>query len=175
LTQNGTFIDADARTSVTMPDNILFGFYHRINSDWAISGDAMWTRWSLVRELRTKFSSAQPDDVQSLKWQDAWRYALGISYFPTASKWTFRTGFAYDQTPVQNVRDSTPRIPDNNRYWLTAGFTYTLLKNINIHGAYAHLFLANPSINSSGPTDDRLIGKFSEQINILGLQLDWHF
>ena len=36
-------------------------------------------------------------------------------------------------------------------------------------------FFADPSINRSGTTDDRLIGKFTEQINIVGLQLDWRF
>ena len=175
LTQNGSFIDTNAKTTVTMPDNVMFGFFHRLNSRWAISADALWTRWSHVQELRTEFSSVQPDEVQSLKWQDAWRYAFGISYSPKASKWTFRSGFAYDETPIPNSRFRTPRIPDNDRYWLTAGFTYTLLNNINLHGAYAHLFLANPSINRKGATDDRLIGEFSQQIDIVGLQVDWRF
>jgi len=175
LTQNGSFIDTSGRTSVTMPDNVMFGIYHRINSRWAISADALWTRWSHIQELRTEFSSAQPDEVQNLKWEDTWRYAFGISYFSQTDKWTFRTGFAYDQSPVPNSRFRSPRIPDNDRYWLTAGFTYALLENINLHGAYAHLFFADPSINRSGTTDDRLIGEFSEQINIVGLQLDWRF
>ncbi len=175
LTQNGAFIDTNARISATMPDNVMFGFHHRFNSHWAISANALWTHWSLVQELRTEFSSAQPDDVQNLKWKDTWRYALGTSYFSQAGRWVFRTGFAYDQTPVPNSRYRSPRIPDNDRYWLTAGFTYTLLKNINVHGAYAHLFFADPSVNRSGSTDDRLIGSYSEQINIVGLQLDWRF
>lgn len=175
LTQNGSFIDTNGRTSVTMPDNVMFGFYHRINSRWAISADALWTRWSHIQELRTEFSSTQPDEVQNLKWKDTWRYAFGISYFSQTDKWTFRTGFAYDQSPVPNSRLRSPRIPDNDRYWLTAGFTYALLENINLHGAYAHLFLADPSINRSGATGDRLIGEYSEQINIVGLQLDWRF
>ena len=175
LTRNGSFVDTNAKNSVTMPDNVMFGFSHRLNSRWAISADALWTRWSHLQEFRTEFSSAQSDEVQSLKWKDTWRYAFGVSYFPKAGKWTFRTGFAYDETPIPNSRLRTPRIPDNDRYWLTAGFTYTFVNNLSLHGAYAHLFIPNPSINRSGTTDDRLIGKFSERINIIGLQLDWRF
>ncbi|MCH9639943.1 MAG: outer membrane protein transport protein [Betaproteobacteria bacterium] len=175
LTQNGSFIDTNIRAPVTMPDNVMFGFYHRINARWAVSADALWTRWSHIQALRTEFSSAQPDEVQDLKWEDTWRYAFGISYFSQADRWTFRTGFAYDQSPVPNSRFRSPRIPDNDRYWLTAGFTYAILENINLHGAYAHLFFTDPAINRSGTTDDRLIGEFSEQINIVGLQLDWRF
>ena len=123
LTQGGAFIDTNARISATMPDNVMFGFYHRFNSHWAISANALWTHWSLVQELRTEFSSAQPDDVQNLKWKDTWRFALGTSYFSPTGKWTFRTGFAYDQSPVPNSRHRSPRIPDDDRYWLTAGFS----------------------------------------------------
>ena len=57
LAQNGHFIDTNARTSVTLPDNVLFGFSHRPNPRWTISADAMSTHWSVIRELRTGFSS----------------------------------------------------------------------------------------------------------------------
>lgn len=175
LTQGNSFVDSNAHTPVTLPDNILFGFSHRLNPRWVFSADALWTHWSLIRGLRTNFSSAQPDDVQNFKWKDAWRYALGINYFSETNKWILRTGFAYDQTPVPDPQHRSPRIPDSVRYWLTAGFTYALLKNINIHGAYAHLFMDDLFINRRGPTADFLVGQYSEQINIGGLQMDWRF
>lgn len=175
LTQGNSFVDTAARTAITLPDNVLFGFSHRINPRWAISADALWTHWSLIRDLKTNFSSAQSDDIQNLKWKDTWRYAVGINYFPEINRWIFRTGFAYDQTPVPDSLHRSPRIPDSNRYWLTAGFTYALLKNINIHGAYAHLFMDDAAINREGATRDILIGQYSEQINIGGLQMDWRF
>jgi long-chain fatty acid transport protein len=175
LTQSGRFVDTGALTSVTLPDNVLFGFSHRINPRWTISADALWTHWSLIRELRTDFSSAQRDDVLDLKWRDTWRYAVGVNYLSESSKWALRTGFAYDQTPVPNSHHRSPRIPDTSRYWLTAGVTYALLKNVDIHAAYAHLFMDDPAINRQGATNDSLTGQYSEQINIGGLQMDWRF
>jgi long-chain fatty acid transport protein len=175
LTQGGGFIDTNARTAVTLPDNVLFGFSHRFSPRWAISADALWTHWSLIRGLRTDFSSAQRDDILDLKWQDTWRYAFGVNYLSEDNKWTLRTGFAYDQTPVPDSHHRSPRIPDSSRYWLTAGLTYALLKNINIHAAYAHLFMDDPAINRRGTTADFLVGQYSEQTNIGGLQLDWRF
>ncbi len=173
LTGRGS-IDNNAFTSITLPDNVLFGFSHRFSPRWAISADALWTHWSLVKELRTNFSSAQPD-VQNLKWDDTWRYAFGVNYFSGTNKWIFRTGFAYDQTPVPDAQHRSARIPDSSRYWLTAGLTYALLKNVNIHAAYAHLFMNDSSINNRGSTASYLVGQYSEQINIGGLQLDWRF
>ena len=175
LTRANILVDTDTRTSVTLPDSVLFGFTHRINPRWAVSADALWTHWSLVRELRTDFSSAQPDDVQSLNWRDTWRYALGVNHFSENSKWTWRMGFAYDETPVPNRQNRPARIPDSSRYWLTAGVTYAVMKNVNIHAAFAHLFMNDAAINRRGSTGDILAGKYSEQINIGGLQLDWRF
>ena len=175
LTRANILVDTDTRTSVTLPDSVLFGFTHRINPRWAVSADALWTHWSLVRELRTDFSSAQPDDVQSLNWRDTWRYALGVNHFSENSKWTWRMGFAYDETPVPNGQNRSARIPDSSRYWLTAGVTYAVMKNVNIHAAYAHLFMNDAAINRRGSAGDILAGKYSEQINIGGLQLDWRF
>ncbi|TXI16825.1 MAG: aromatic hydrocarbon degradation protein [Nitrosomonas sp.] len=175
LTLGGSFIDTKTRTSVTLPDSVLFGFSHRMGSHWEVSADALWTHWSLIRELRTDFLSAQRDDVMDLRWKDTWRLAAGINYFSEDNKWIFRTGFAYDQTPVPDSLHRSPRIPDNDRYWLTAGVTYALFRNITLHAAYAHLFMGDAAINHRGTTGDFLIGQYAEQINIGGLQMDWRF
>ncbi|MCB1984183.1 MAG: outer membrane protein transport protein [Burkholderiales bacterium] len=175
LTQNNVFVDNRAKTSVTLPDNVMFGVYRQLNSYWAVTADAMWTRWSHIQELRTQFSSAQPDDAQVLKWKDTWRLGFGVSYSPIINKMTLRTGFAYDESPVPESTYRSPRIPDNDRYWLTAGISYAVFKNINLHAAYAHLFISDAAVNRTGTTGDQLVGKFSEHINIVGLQLDWRF
>lgn len=175
LTQKGSFIDTASSTPVTLPDNVLFGISYLIKPRWNVTADAQWTHWSLIRELRTDFQSNQMPDIQPMHWNDTWRYALGINYLTENNKWMFRTGFAYDQTPIPNPQNRSARLPDSNRYWLTAGFTYALLKNISIHGAYAHLFLDSPAINRTGVTGDTLSGKYTEQVDIIGMQLDWRF
>jgi long-chain fatty acid transport protein len=113
--------------------------------------------------------------VQNLNWRDTWRYALGINHFSENNKWAWRLGFAYDETPISSTQNSSSRIPDASRYWLTAGLTYAVMKNINIHAAYAHLFMNDAAINRRGSAVDFLVGQYSEQINIGGLQLDWRF
>lgn len=175
LTRANSFVDTGTQTSVTLPDSVLFGFSYRINPRWAFSADTLWTHWSLIRELRTDFKSNQGDDVQPMNWRDTWRYAGGVNYFAEDSKWIFRTGFAYDETPIQNPENRSARLPDSNRYWLTVGATYTIRKNISIHGAYAHLFFENPTINRHGTTSEMLRGRYTEQADILGLQLEWRF
>ena len=135
----------------------------------------LWTHWSLIRELRADFASLQRDDTLTLNWRDTWRYAFGANYQSESNKWALRSGFAYDQSPVSGAQFRSPRIPDGNRYWLTFGFTYALSQKIHVHGAYAHLFVDDLAINKQGVSADTLVGHYSEQFNIGGLQLDWRF
>ena len=175
FTRGGQFVDTHAQSSVTLPDNVLFGFSHRITPQWTLSADAMWTNWSLIRELKTDFASAQRDDALTLNWHNTWRLAVGVNYQPESNKWALRSGFAYDQSPVSGAHLRSPRIPDGDRYWFTLGLSYALFQNINIHAAYAHLFVNDLAINRQGTSGDFLNGQYSEQFNIGGLQLDWRF
>ncbi len=175
LTAGQRAIHADTQTAVTLPDSVLFGLSHRLHPRWMISTDVQWTHWSLIRELRTEFSSAVRDDVIDLKWQDTWRYAAGVNYFSESGKWVLRTGFAYDQSPVPDAQHRSARIPDSSRYWLTFGLTYAVLKNVHLHAAYAHLFMNDAGTSKSGPSGESLIGQYSNQVNIGGLQMDWRF
>lgn len=174
LTANTFFTDTRAATATTMPDSVAFGFTRKLDSQWTVNGDALWTHWGLNQELRTRFASAQPDFVERLDWQDTWRYALGVSFRSDAS-WTFRTGLAYDQSPIPNRTQRSPRIPDNDRIWLSIGLSYRLFDQFTVHGAYAHLFFTDAPINHTGSTGDQLVGRFQQQADILGLQLDWQF
>lgn len=175
FTRGGQFMDTHAQSSVMLPDNVLFGLSHRVTPQWTVSADAMWTHWSLIRQLKTDFASVQRDDTLTLNWRDTWRLAVGANYQSESGKWALRSGFAYDQSPVSSAQLRSPRIPDGNRYWLTVGFTYALFQNINIHGAYAHLFVDDLAISRQGASADFLNGQYVEQFNIGGLQLDWRF
>lgn len=174
LTQQGQFADSSVRSPVQLPDSVLFGFHHQFDEQWAVTADALWTHWSRIESLTLKFSSPQGISTQPMDWQNTWRGAIGLSY-RLLSATTLRAGLAYDQSPVPSALLRSPRIPDSDRVWLTAGVTYELLANITLHGAYAHLFFRNAPIQRGGTTGDQLIGTFYDHVDIVGLQMDWRF
>jgi long-chain fatty acid transport protein len=88
---------------------------------------------------------------------------------------TFRLGVAYDQTPIPNAQHRIPRIPDSDRVWLTAGVSFSPFESITVHGGYAHLFFQDAPIKTVDPTGNLLAGRSSNQIDIVGLQLDCVF
>ncbi len=175
LNSEHIFDKTRASTTVFMPDSLIFGFSHRLGKYWELSGDIIWTNWSLLKELKTEYASELTTAPQKFSWRDTWRYAVGVNYFTQSGNWVFRTGFAYDQSPVPNSKLRPIRIPDNDRYLLSVGFTRKLLSNLNLHFAYVHVFIPDSNVNSLGPNRDQLTGKFSAQVDIIGLQLDYRF
>ncbi len=79
---------------------------------------------------------------------------------------TLRTGFAYDETPIKNSSLRDPRIPDNNRYFLSAGLQYKPLPYLAFDVGYAHLFVPDPQVNFNDGQGHILRGKYDAGIDI---------
>jgi long-chain fatty acid transport protein len=177
----GAFADGgDVSADITLPDSFSVGFQHQVNSKLAINGDITWTNWSLLDELRIEFDNpADADNVTTLKWEDSNRYSLGVTYQQN-SQWTWRAGIAFDEAVTPNSRFFTPRVPDEDRTWLTAGFTYKPSSNMSFDMGYAHLFVEDASVNKSATDVENLsrgalVGKYELDVNILSAQARWAF
>ncbi|MEE9398128.1 MAG: outer membrane protein transport protein, partial [Methylococcales bacterium] len=69
----------------------------------------------------------------------------------------------------------TPRIPDNNRYWLSIGASYSPFEHLNIDFAYSHIFMHNSEINNTDSLGHTLKGTFSTDADIVSAQARWVF
>jgi len=166
----GAFVDTGARVRVTMPDSFSAGIHHEITPQLAIMMDFTWTNWSLFDAARFHFDNpAQPPSTLSWRWHDTLRVALGLTYKPT-SRWTLRTGIAYDPSPIPDATRS-PRIPGNDRMWVTLGIGTWLRPGMQLDFSYAHLFLRNGPINLSDPAAGTLVGRNTSGVDLIGLQL----
>ena len=138
-------------------------------------GDIMQTRWSRIQELRIDFENPlKSDGVEPLNWENTWRYAVGVTHY-YSDRWTWRSGIAYDQSPVPNAESRTARMPDNDRKWLSFGGSYAGSKNMTVDFGYAHLFVSDAPIDRTGALRDKLVGTYTNQIDILSAQVGWKF
>jgi len=174
------FFDGDIEASVTLPDSLSVGFHHQANNRLAITGDITWTNWSLLEELRVDFENpGDPDNVTTLDWRDSNRYSLGMSYVQNDT-WTWRAGIAYDEATQKGAENISVRVPDNDRFWVSVGFTYSPSKDMNVDFGYAHLFVDDVDINKSladteNQTRGNLVGEYELDVNILSAQARWSF
>ena len=174
---SGALRDTGGRAELKLPDMIRFGFLHHVNEHWAVMGGIDWTNWSRFEELVFKFDNpAQPTLVQPEHWNNAVRGGLAVAWSPW-KRWTFRLGSAYDQSPVPNARDRTPRVPDSDRVWLSTGLGYQWNDQLRVDLGYAHLFAPGTTkINNPDPvTGDVVRGTYEGSANIMGAQVSMQF
>jgi long-chain fatty acid transport protein len=172
------FKDGGAKANLTLPETLSFSVFHEFNPEWMIMADVTWTNWSVFNELRIKFDNqAQPDSVTTTKWEDSYRYSLGVTYKP--GPWTFRVGLAYDETPIPNAERRTPRIPDGDRIWTAFGVGYRISTMFSLDVGYAHLFVDDPQIDKDPTGEDQvrggLKGTYDAHVNIVGAQIRMNF
>ena len=172
-------VDGDVVAKVTLPDSLSIGFDHKVNNKLTVNGDLTWTNWSLLDELRVEFDTGADDNVTTLDWHDSNRYSLGLTYVQD-NRWTWRAGIAYDEATQKGDENISVRVPDNDRLWLSVGFTYSPSKDMNVDFGYAHLFVDDVDINKSladteNLTRGQLTGEYSLDVNILSAQARWAF
>ena len=161
---------------ITLPETVSLSGFHQINPQWAMMGDITWTRWNRFQELRivrnTGITVGQPT-IEN--WDDTYRFALGASY-QQSKQLKLRGGIAYDQSPVSDAY-RTARIPDADRTWLTVGATYQLSAKSSMDFGYAHIFVANATINinNPSPTPGKLAGSYDNSVDILSAQFNHRF
>jgi long-chain fatty acid transport protein len=174
LVDTGTSIDLD------LPANASLSAYHKLTEKWAIMGTITWTDWSSLDELRVKFDNDADDNVTTLDWDDSFYYAVGATWYYN-DQWTFRGGFAYDETPVPSAKKRTPRVPDDDRYWVSAGAGYEFLDRWGIDFAGTYIWTdGDPEIKKTTDTEEdtfrgNLNGDYEAYSYILSLQINYTF
>jgi long-chain fatty acid transport protein len=170
--------DGDAEADITLPDSLSFSVFHQISPEWIVMADVTWTNWQLFDELKVEFDDSTPDSVTTENWRDSYRYSLGVTYLPSKNL-ALRLGTAYDTSAVSDKRYRTPRIPDGDRIWTTAGLGYRISDMFSFDIGYAHLFINDPEISKTPTGEDAvkggLNGKFDASTDIISAQLNIAF
>jgi long-chain fatty acid transport protein len=176
---NNAFIDTGLKADVTTPASLSVSLSHSRDQITYLA-DITWTGWSSFDELRVKYDNPdQPDSVTTEDWNNTLRYSFGIDYQYT-DKLVLRSGVAYDETPVPSAERRTPRLPGNDRTWLSFGASYQYSQQLSFDVGYSHLFIDDPKINnefeSSIPTlASTLKGDYQASVDIISAQLNWHY
>jgi long-chain fatty acid transport protein len=166
---------------VTTPASLSVSLSHHIEQITYLA-DITWTGWSSFDELSIRYDTypLQPDSTTTEDWNDTMRYAVGIDYQYT-DKLVLRSGIAYDETPVPSPERRTPRLPGNDRTWLSFGASYQYSQQLSFDVGYSHLFVDDPKINNQYESDDiptlraTLKGDYEASVDIISAQLNWHY
>lgn len=161
------FFRQGGKADLALPDIYHFSAYQRFARQFAVMGDITWTRWSRLHDVPIVFENpGTPSSVLDIRYRDALRYAVGLEWY-ASDRLTFRTGFAYDETPIRSPEFRTPRIPDNNRYFLSAGLRWSPTNYMDLDLAYAHLVVDEPQVNVTDTQGHNLRGVYDGSVDIV--------
>jgi long-chain fatty acid transport protein len=108
-----------------------------------------------------------------LNYKDGYFYSLGAEY-EWSPALTLRSGIAYEKSPItDDVR--TPRLPDNDRFWLSAGLSYKVNRKLTLDAAYSHLFVKSTSVSNTLTGPIVYNGTVDSHVDIIsvGLKYRW--
>jgi len=180
LVAGGRFVDTGLTAEITLPSSLSFSVSHKVEK-MTFLADLTWTGWSSFEELRVVYENTlQPDSVTTEDWNDTMRYSLGIDY-QYSDQLVLRTGVALDETPVPSAERRTPRLPGNDRTWISFGASYQIDNDLSVDVGYSHLFFDDTEINNELESDTSnnvkatLSGTYDASVDIISVQLNWNY
>ncbi len=164
-------------SDITLPASASLSLLHRINTQWALMADISWTQWSSFDEMTIVFEDGviggRTESTTPEHWNDTWRYSIGATYQPTEAL-TLRTGLAYDESPVSD-KYRTPRIPGEDRIWISLGAGYQVSNRIALDAAYVHIFVNDAKLDLTSTTMGNISGSYENSVDIASVQFSYKF
>ncbi|MEQ9938033.1 long-chain fatty acid transporter FadL [Pectobacterium polonicum] len=138
------------KLTLNLPEMWEASAYHRVAPKWAVHYSLAYTSWSQFQELKATGNNGQTLFHKDESFRDAYRIALGTTYYHD-DNWTFRGGIAFDDSPVPADKRSIS-IPDQDRFWLSAGTTYAFNKDASVDVGVSYMH--GKSVDISEPISD---------------------
>jgi len=125
-------------TTITNPEQLIFGLAYKPRKDWTLFVDYQFTRWGKrFNTLTINFANPVLKRVLYESYQNTNGIRLAGEWAKDA-KWTFRGGYLRHQgaAPAQTV---TPLLPEGRRNEFTGGFTVKLSPGFSADVAYQYI------------------------------------
>jgi long-chain fatty acid transport protein len=175
-------LNSTVSTTIKSPEVFVASLnYHWTKQDDVLL-DFQLTNWARVKTIELLYQGSLGDALTEVSenpstinenYKLANRVALGYKHsFGTGS--IIRAGLAYDQTPSNN-RDRSPAIPDEDRTWISIGWTQKWLQS-SLDLGYAFVNIEKANINSIDSMAGTLVGTWRTHVHVFGLQwnVEWN-
>ncbi|MDX1625095.1 MAG: outer membrane protein transport protein [Wenzhouxiangellaceae bacterium] len=160
---------------LALPDTWTLSLTQDIAPGWRAHADIARTEWSVLDDVvvRNAATGVAVSELE-LGYEDTTRVALGADW-QWRDGWLLRFGVARDEAPQTDPGLATPRIPDEDRTWLSLGLHGELGASLSVDLGYAHLFVDDDVRIESVEQGVLLRGRFEADVDVLGAQLNWRF
>ncbi|AUV85513.1 outer membrane protein transport protein [Vibrio campbellii] len=144
--------DKGQKITLPLPDMAEFSGYHKItDTKFAVHYSIQYIGWSDFDKIdfdNLNQGLLGPTYSKDYQWQDGWHYAIGGTYYMN-SDWTLRAGYMYDTSAQDNLTSIS--VPDSDRQWFSAGFTYHIDNKSNVDFGFTYLMGDDVKVNEETP------------------------
>ncbi|MDF2153768.1 porin [Vibrio sp. CAU 1672] len=145
--------DKGQKITLPLPDMAEFSGFHKMaDKPFALHYSIQYIGWSAFNQIEFRNLQGSPLGAsydKQYQWQDGWHYSIGGTYYMN-SDWTLRAGYMYD-TSAQDKLTSVS-VPDSDRQWFSAGFTYHLSSKSNLDFGFTYLMGKDVEVNEATPS-----------------------
>jgi long-chain fatty acid transport protein len=173
---NAQLQNGGVKADIELPDIANVSVFTRLDDRWDLMADVQFTRWSTFKELKFVRTSGGLLSNTPENFDDAWRISVGATYHWNDA-WSFRGGLAWDQTPT-NTPDRTPRLPDEDRFWIAVGAQYKFSRNLALDAGLTYIPIKSPDIsqNAGSTAANGLIkGSYDANVTVISAQMTYTF
>src|SRR5260370_4019644 len=130
-------------TSITNPEQVVFGVSYKVRGDLTLSGDYQFTRWGKrFAQLPITFSNPALSLVLNTSYNNSSDFRFGAEWVKNA-KLTLRGGYLYN-TAAAPASTVTPLLPEGARNEITAGAGVALAPRRTVDFAYQFIKQNDP-------------------------------
>ncbi|MDX1764373.1 MAG: OmpP1/FadL family transporter [bacterium] len=127
------FADSEAKTDLTLPQQLCFGLSYSGIDRLTIEMGARWEDWRSYDELVIKLGDGTISRRET-DWRDTWSYNVGARY-SMGEGLVLLGGYMYGQDAVPD-RSFEPSVPDSDFHLFTVGSELQINKNWSFDMAY---------------------------------------
>lgn len=173
-------LNQDISAKLDTPAMFSVGAYHQINDKWAVMAEYQRVFWSSFENLDIVGKNVNNPMTGLIShtaenWRDTDFFAIGASY-QIDDQWKLRLGLAKDESAARKAQ-RTPRIPDSDRTWYSAGLSYQYNENLTFDVAYTYIQAKDASMNTAltGNGGNHVSADYKNSVKLFGLSLNYKF
>ena len=193
----GAFTGQRASAKLALPEIYNFGLSQGfLNDKFTFLAGVTYTKWGRLNQIPIDFTNPASQATLvtdpaltrpglSLQYHDTVRVTGGIEYQPIKDL-TLRLGGGWDESPVPDQYRRSSRVPDGDRWLVSAGFKYhlfgfrnpifkSLYVDTDVEASYLHLFVNDPLITSSDRNGHLVNGSYDSKVDVVSAALIFRY
>lgn len=137
----------NSKGTLNLPNRVNLSLRQTFHPKFDLLASVEWQNWGRIGHAALTNPAPGFPSVLPFGYSDGWFFSLGGEYRYN-DKLTLRAGLGYEVSGVTNQARRLS-LPDNDRLWLSTGFTYEISDRFSLNASYSYLHIKKAPITQT--------------------------